>query len=577
MGTFRTWAFTAMFAVAIVVLSIALWSIVAPRIDGSLLLAAFLGLSATGLAGAAYLRVGRAAEGAEKISGDLDIMSRRLLRVESRLAEIERQPHAELRKTVAEVSGEIALLSGLLRDLASTVSGHDRDVAMLAQELYALRERADATIPAASPPAALPATALPAAHAASTTPPLDAPAMGVAWQRQLTGFAPEAATGSPQPRGATGMRSAEPAIVEPAHPPANDSPGDAVAASMAASIIASRGDYVGEARAESDPGLFMEARDAASDSPAEQRRRAILDAFREDRLEIHLQPVVSLPQRKTRFYEALARLRIDDETLLVPGEFMPALDEAGLAPELDGKVAARAAAVARHLVNRGSDAFVSSNLGPAAMRAPSFLRALGRILEAYPDVLGRLAFEISQRSWRTLDAETAGALEQLRGKGAFFLLDRASDLRLDPLTLADRGVRYVKLPAAMLVDPQPSHGRDFEIADLAAVLARAGITLVAEKVEAEQVVPDLIDLEIPMGQGIVFAAPRAVRGDIFNLGKRQGAAPKAPPQSATGTQPAPAARQEPAPAKVRPPQPAAPPAEASEPRLPYRSFLRRTG
>ena len=54
----------------------------------------------------------------------------------------ERHPHSETRKTVAEVSGEIALLSGLLRDLAATVSGHDRDVATLAEEIVHLRERA---------------------------------------------------------------------------------------------------------------------------------------------------------------------------------------------------------------------------------------------------------------------------------------------------------------------------------------------------------------------------------------------------------------------------------------------------
>ncbi|HSP26331.1 MAG TPA: EAL domain-containing protein, partial [Saliniramus sp.] len=324
MRTFKGWAFAGTSAIAITASSVALWAFFGPALSGPVLLSGFLGLSATGLAAASYLRSGRAAENSEKMSGDIDILSRRLLRVESRLAEIERQPNTELRKTVAEVSGEIALLSGLLRDLASTVSGHDRDVATLAEELYGLRERVAvaaqervqeqvqeqqvreqrhpapaedwtsqlADLPAAAPTTAAPTTAAPPAAAAPRQPPVASP------------------------------------VLEPSAPPAND-----LAAAAAPPM--------------QDAGLFEQVREPEPESPREQRKRAILAAFRDDRLEIHLQPVVSLPQRKTKFYEALARLRLDGDTLLVPAEFMPALEEAGLAPELDGKVAARAAAVAR--------------------------------------------------------------------------------------------------------------------------------------------------------------------------------------------------------------------------------------
>jgi cyclic-di-GMP phosphodiesterase, flagellum assembly factor TipF len=531
MITFKSWVFAGTSAIAIMATSVALWAYFGPSLDGSVALAGILGLAATGLAAAAYLKSGRAAETVEKMSGDLDILSRRLLRVESRLAEIERQPNAELRKTVAEVSGEIALLSGLLRDLASTVSAHDRDVGTLAEEVYALRERANV-----------------AAHMAQQAP---QPSQQAGWSGQLADL----------PAGRAPARAPERAVVSPSLPPAND-PASALDVDVDSRV-----------RGEHDPGLFTQPQEPEPESPREQRKRAILAAFRDDRLEIHLQPVVSLPQRKTKFYEALARLRLDGDTLLVPAEFMPALEEAGLAPELDGKVAARAAAVARHLVNRGSDAFVTSNLSPAAVRTPGFLRALGRIMEAYPDVLGRLAFEISQRCWRTLDVETAGALEQLRAKGAFFLLDRAIDLRLDPLTLADRGVRYVKLPAQMIVDPQPGHGLDFEISDLSAVLSRAGIKLVADRVESERVVPDLIDFEIPLAQGFVFGGPRAVRSDIFGAGKRAAGGAPAHAQQQPQRQPEQVPIPPPnTPAQERPVQP-----EGPEPRLPYRSFLRRTG
>ena len=80
-----------------------------------------------------------------------------------------------------------------------------------------------------------------------------------------------------------------------------------------------------------------------------RRLGAILEAFEKDRVELHLQPVVSLPQRKPHFYEVLARLRLSDESILVPAEFLPNLERAGLVAELDRKVLTRAAAIARHL------------------------------------------------------------------------------------------------------------------------------------------------------------------------------------------------------------------------------------
>jgi hypothetical protein len=49
---------------------------------------------------------------------------------------------------------------------------------------------------------------------------------------------------------------------------------------------------------------------------AAERLEAVIEAFESDRLELHLQPIVSLPQRKIRMYEVLSRLRLADGTPL---------------------------------------------------------------------------------------------------------------------------------------------------------------------------------------------------------------------------------------------------------------------
>lgn len=513
-------------------------ALVASLLAGAGLAAALIAGGAIGglvLGGGGLMVAARGRAAAEKAADDLDFLARRLLRVESRLAEAERkQPRAagpseteeENRQVLAEVTGEIALISGLLRDLAAMVASHDRSLADIEEE------RARAPEPRYEEPR-------------YQEPRYQEPRFQEPRYQEPP---PQALTPEPAPR-----ERPEPApvpfrfmpIVEQPEPPPAPAP----------------------------PPAPREEVDAA-------RMRTIVEALRADRIEIHLQPIVSLPQRKTRFYEALARLRLDAETLVGPAEFMPAIERAGVAAELDGKVAARAAAIARHLLARGSDAFVTVNLARESLETPGFLRTLLRLVEAYPDVAGKLAFEISQRSWRMLDAETAGALAALRARGIVFVMDRASDLRVDPMGLADRGVRYVKLPARLLVAEAESRasGLDIAVADLSATLGRAGIRLVADGVEREEDVPDLIDLDVPLAQGFVFGAPRAVRPDVV------GGPPRDPPPNRGGgaEAPSPSRRSESAgegasaPSGVPGNGPTATAAASrAEPRVPYRSVLRR--
>jgi cyclic-di-GMP phosphodiesterase, flagellum assembly factor TipF len=295
----------------------------------------------------------------------------------------------------------------------------------------------------------------------------------------------------------------------------------------------------------------------APDGAEVRRAAAILDALEKDRIELHLQPIVSLPQRKPVFYEVLARVRLLDDTILMPAEFLPILERTARIADFDRKVLTRAAAVARHLAGRGSETRVSCNVSPASLEG-GILRAAGRIAEAYPDVADRLILELSQRCWRSLDADTAGTIALLRGKGLAFALDRATDLRLDPLALAERGVTYLKLPADLLLQPETGRGLDVAIGDLATVLTRAGIRLIAERVEREEDVPNLLDLDVPLAQGFVFAPPRAIRAEVL--------APAAAPQAAP--QPAPAAPE---------PQPVERSFSDDQERRPFRAFLRRAG
>jgi cyclic-di-GMP phosphodiesterase TipF (flagellum assembly factor) len=253
---------------------------------------------------------------------------------------------------------------------------------------------------------------------------------------------------------------------------------------------------------------------AAQERAAAERAAIISAALTEGRIEVHLQPIVQLPQRRTRGYEALARLRLDENTLLLPHEFLATVEERGFGPTLDALVLTRALAIARHLGSKEGGIFVSCNFSAATWGSSKALAALSRILEKYREHTGHLVVEMPQSVFRALDPTSLGLLGAMSANGVRFALDQLGDLRLDPVSLFDRGIRFVKVPAELL---QAGGGTATDIAagDLAALLARASVTLIAERVEDNPAVADMIELGVTMAQGMVFSPPRPVKPEVF--------------------------------------------------------------
>src|SRR5271170_4576346 len=62
---------------------------------------------------------------------------------------------------------------------------------------------------------------------------------------------------------------------------------------------------------------------------------AVRGAIDAQRIDLHLQPIVTLPQRKVRYYEALSRLNAGSGELVTAADFLPYAEAASLLPKLD--------------------------------------------------------------------------------------------------------------------------------------------------------------------------------------------------------------------------------------------------
>jgi len=67
------------------------------------------------------------------------------------------------------------------------------------------------------------------------------------------------------------------------------------------------------------------------------------------------------------------------------------------------------------------------------------------------------------------------------------------------------------VPAALLLDQRQTSASDIHPSDLSDLLGRFGIDLIAERIEGERAVVDLLDYDVRFGQGFLFAPPRPLR------------------------------------------------------------------
>jgi cyclic-di-GMP phosphodiesterase TipF (flagellum assembly factor) len=248
---------------------------------------------------------------------------------------------------------------------------------------------------------------------------------------------------------------------------------------------------------------------------------AAIDASRVD---LYLQPIVTLPQRKVRYYEALTRLRTEDGTLLLPEDYQAYAEAAGLVPKIDNLLLFRSVQVLRRLLVKNREVGLFCNLSVTTLNDTAIFPEISQFLDANRVLAPSLVLEFTQAAWRSMGPiETAG-LDALAELGFRFAMDKVDDLRLDPREVAERSIRFIKVPADALIGRSGSPGADIHAADLSDLLGRFGVSLIADRVEKEATVVDLLDYDVRFAQGMLFSPPRPVRPEALQAsGARAGA------------------------------------------------------
>jgi cyclic-di-GMP phosphodiesterase TipF (flagellum assembly factor) len=447
--------------------------------------------------------VSRRAQGGGDFGGQINDLARgtadlarQVAELGRRVSAIEGRTNAAVEKTLAAtqpINAEIGEVGGLIKQIAETVAAHDTQLKVLSPG-----SGATGPSPAAAPSlgAIPPVVPFPAPLPPPAPKAPEVPIAPLVAALPVEASAPKPAPAPPPP----------PVEVKPAASPA------------------------------ADPALFATPTFAAPPPPEPQlaplvpsriaggrfkdmEPAAVIEMIREavdgNRVDLFLQPIVTLPQRKVRYYEAVARLRVGDGEPLMAADFLPYAEAGGLMPKIDNLMMFRCVQVVRRLLAKNREIGLFCNLSASTVVDTETFPQFTEFMDANKAIAPALVFEFTQSALRSMGPMENESLAALAQRGYRFSLDNVTDLRIEPRDLAERGFRFVKVQSSLLLNRSGIALSDIHPQDFAGLLSRHGIELIAAKIESEAAVVDLLDYEVKFGQGFLFSPPRPVRPEVM--------------------------------------------------------------
>jgi cyclic-di-GMP phosphodiesterase TipF (flagellum assembly factor) len=239
----------------------------------------------------------------------------------------------------------------------------------------------------------------------------------------------------------------------------------------------------------------------------------VRDGLRENGVELALQPIVSLPQRKRRYYECFSPIRAGADRVLLPEQYIDVAERHGLITAVDNLMLFRCIQMVRRLRRTNTNTGFFLNISHHTLADRDFFQQFITMMSQHEELAPNLIFEFAQRGIESADQAVWDDLGRLAQMGFRFSIDQIYSLDIDVAELSSRHVRFLKFGADTLLSAVSAGQIGEDPGALKRILDSYAIDLVADRIESETVLRELLDLHIDFGQGYLFGEPRLVRND----------------------------------------------------------------
>lgn len=274
--------------------------------------------------------------------------------------------------------------------------------------------------------------------------------------------------------------------------------------------------------AEADTRMYIEKRDrkqrastTATGRPHTLRTRAteesiaLRHAIESGDLEVHFQPIVSLPDPEIFGLEALVRWRRAGE--VIPAiAFITLAEKSGLITALGDRVIEDTLRIAGESPSTAAHLRWFINMSPLELAARSKVADFREALERNEIDPRRVVIEVTEHSDLSNSSDALRAIDSLASLGVAIALDDFGTGYSSLALLRSAPVSYLKFDRSFTADLGFDPVTEHLLETCRDLSSRLGISLIAEGVETDEQRQRLEALGIELAQGYLFSVPRPI-------------------------------------------------------------------
>lgn len=238
---------------------------------------------------------------------------------------------------------------------------------------------------------------------------------------------------------------------------------------------------------------------------------ALRRAVANDGFELYFQPILTRETESVSGVEALIRWRPEDGgDVRPPADFLPALEKAGLMPQV-GDWALREACrqLSEWQETLHPELRMAVNVSPSQLRMPGFASRVAEILEEFSLRAADLSIEITEEVLLSNTRENLATLEALRRLGVSVAIDDFGSGYSSLSYLTDFPFDTVKVDRAFTEKLEERGEKALVMAGILSIAASLGRRVVAEGVESQAQLDFLSEQSCDEVQGFLFSRPLA--------------------------------------------------------------------
>ncbi|MCP1337647.1 EAL domain-containing protein [Futiania mangrovi] len=233
-------------------------------------------------------------------------------------------------------------------------------------------------------------------------------------------------------------------------------------------------------------------------------------AISQNAVDLFLQPVIKVPERKVHYFEGFSRVRAPDGQYLMPDRYLKPAAESGLIGTIDNLMLSRCMQLVRAMKRAGRDIGVFCNISGNTLKDEVFFEEFLTFMRENRDLARSVIFEMTQATVKEAGEEEWERVRELVRLGFPLSMDNVSDWVIDFGLLARRGFRFIKVDAATALRGMADNGAMIRPNELRDKLHQRGISLIVEKIEDEDTFKRVLACHVDYAQGYLFGAPERI-------------------------------------------------------------------